>query len=86
VTDAVVSPPANRRARKRRQLTDHVAAIAFGLFEERGYEAVTMEQVAAAADISKGTLYKYFPVKEALLAHQFQQEIALGMTPLWPVL
>jgi AcrR family transcriptional regulator len=86
VTDAVVSPPANRRARKRRQLTDQVAAIAFGLFEERGYEAVTMEQVAAAADISKGTLYKYFPVKEALLAHQFQQEIASGMTPLWPLL
>jgi AcrR family transcriptional regulator len=86
MTGTAVSPPANRRARKRRQLTDRLAAVAFGLFEELGYEAVTMERVAAAADIAKGTLYKYFPVKEALLAHQFQQEISSGMAPLWPVL
>jgi AcrR family transcriptional regulator len=45
-----------------------------------------MEQVAAAADIAKGTLYKYFPVKDALLAHQFQRDIAAGMKPLWQVL
>jgi|SRR5580698_2094413 AcrR family transcriptional regulator len=86
MTEAAVSPPANRRARKRRQLTDRLAAIAFGLFEELGYEAVTMEQVAAAADVAKGTLYKYFPVKEALLAHHFQQQIASDMVPLWPLL
>jgi AcrR family transcriptional regulator len=86
VNESVGSRPATRRARKRQHLTDHVAAVAFGLFEEQGYGAVTMEQVATAADIAKATLYKYFPVKEALLAHQFQQEIAAGMTPLWPVL
>ena len=84
---AAIAPSApNRRARKRRLLTDRVAGLAFALFEEHGYEAVTMEQIAAAADIAKGTLYKYFPVKEALLAHQFQLEIASGMTPLWPLL
>jgi AcrR family transcriptional regulator len=80
------SPPTNRRARKRRQLADRVAAIAFGLFEEQGFQSVTMEQVALAADIAKGTLYKYFPVKEALLAHQFQQQLAQDMAPLWPAL
>ncbi len=37
--EATGSPPANRRARKRRQLTDRVAALAFGLFEEFGYDA-----------------------------------------------
>jgi AcrR family transcriptional regulator len=77
---------ATRRERKRQHLADHVAGVAFRLFEELGYEAVTMEQVAASADIAKGTLYKYFPVKEALLAHQFQAEIASGMGPLWPAL
>jgi AcrR family transcriptional regulator len=77
---------ANRRQRKRQQLADHVAAIAFHLFEDLGYEAVTMEQVAAAADVAKGTLYKYFPVKEALLAHQFQRDIASGMNALWQIL
>ena len=45
-----------------------------------------MEQIAAAADIAKGTLYKYFPVKDALLAHQFQRDIASGMSALWQVL
>lgn len=86
MSETSASPPANRRARKRRQLTDRVAATAFDLFEEQGYAAVTMEQVAAAADIAKGTLYRYFPVKEALLAHQLQQEIASAMTPLWPAM
>ncbi len=45
-----------------------------------------MEQIAASADIAKGTLYKYFPDKEALLAHQFQLESVAVMAPLWPVL
>jgi AcrR family transcriptional regulator len=79
-------PAAPRRERKRQQLTDHVAGTAFRLFEDLGYEAVTMEQVAAAADVAKGTLYKYFPVKEALLAHQFQRDIASGINALWQIL
>jgi AcrR family transcriptional regulator len=79
-------PAAPRRERKRQQLADQVAATAFRLFEDVGYEAVTMEQVAAAADVAKGTLYKYFPVKEALLTHQFQRDIASGMNALWQIL
>jgi AcrR family transcriptional regulator len=75
-----------RRERKRQQLADRVAAVGFGLFEQQGYDAVTMEQIAAAADIAKGTLYKYFPVKDALLAHQFQHDIASGMSALWQIL
>ena len=75
-----------RRERKRNRTLDHLAATAFRLFEARGYDSVTMEQVAAEADVAKGTLYKYFPVKEALLAHQFQCEIASGMGSLWPAL
>jgi AcrR family transcriptional regulator len=75
-----------RRERKRQQLADRVAAVGFGLFEQQGYDAVTMEQIAAAADVAKGTLYKYFPVKDALLAHQFQHDIASGMNALWQIL
>lgn len=70
------------RERKRRQTADHLAATAFALFEAQGYDAVAMEQIAAAADVAKGTLYNYFPVKEALLAHQFRREIAAGMAAL----
>jgi AcrR family transcriptional regulator len=39
---------------------------AFILFAERGYAAVTMREVAKALKVSTGTLYHYFPTKEAL--------------------
>lgn len=71
-------PEPGRRERKRAQTLDHLAATAFALFEAEGFDAVTMEQIAAAADVAKGTLYNHFPVKEALLAHQFHAEFAAG--------
>jgi AcrR family transcriptional regulator len=68
-----------RRERKRQQTADHVADTAWGLFQAQGYEVVTMEAIAEAADVAKGTLYKYFPVKEALLRHRFHREMAQKM-------
>ena len=73
-TDDAAEP--GRRERKRTQTLDHLAAVAFALFEEHGYDAVTMEQIAVASDVAKGTLYNHFPVKEALLAHRFHGELA----------
>jgi AcrR family transcriptional regulator len=64
-----------RRERKRLKLLDTLAAMAWGLFEREGYEAVTMERIAEAADVAKGTLYKHFPAKEALLRHRFHREL-----------
>lgn len=66
----------SRRARKRDRMLDHLAKTAFCLFESYGYDVVTMEQIAQEADVAKGTLYNYFPVKEALLAHLFHKELA----------
>ncbi len=74
------------RERKRQQTLDHLAQTAYRLFETLGYDAVTMEQIAAQADVSKGTLYNHFPVKEALLAHRFHTELAAGMVDLLPTL
>lgn len=57
------------------KLVDHVTyrkqllAQCFDLFAQHGYGALTMRQIAAALDVSTGTLYHYFPTKEAL----FQQ-------------
>lgn len=65
-----------RRERKRQQTADLLVDVAFELFEMHGYEAVTMEQIAAAADVAKGTLYNHFPVKEALLRHYFHRQFA----------
>jgi AcrR family transcriptional regulator len=75
----VDSENSSRRERKRDRTAAHLSNTAFELFEKHGYETVTMEQLATAADVSKVTLYKYFPVKEALLAHRFREEIAAGM-------
>lgn len=40
---------------------------ALRLFRERGYEATTVEQIAEAADVAKGTFFNYFETKEAIL-------------------
>lgn len=76
------SDTGSRRDRRRRETADRLGSAAMALFEAQGYEAVTMEQIAAAADVAKGTLYNYFAVKEALLAYQFQREIEAGMSDL----
>lgn len=80
------APEAGRRERKRLQTLDHLAQTAWRLFETLGYDAVTMEQIAAQADVSKGTLYNHFPVKEALLAHRFHAELAASVQDLLPAL
>ncbi|CAM3653259.1 TetR/AcrR family transcriptional regulator [Bordetella bronchialis] len=69
-----------RRDRKRAWMLAHLSATGARLFEERGYESVTMEQIAAQADVAKRTLYNHFPTKEALLAHwvdaQLERDLA----------
>lgn len=71
-----------RRERKRQQTADHLADTAWALFAAHGFEAITMEAIAEAADVAKGTLYKHFPVKEALLRHRFHRELAAAMPAL----
>lgn len=70
------SAPPNRRDRKRLRTLEQIARAAASLFEVNGYEGVTMEQIATAADVAKGTLYNHFPVKEAVLAYWLHLEMA----------
>src|SRR3546814_113479 len=76
---AFLASEGSRRQRKRAQTANHLSATAFRLFETHGYDVVAMEQIAAEADVAKATLYNYFPVKEALIAHRFREDIAAGM-------
>lgn len=71
-----------RRERKRQQQLDHIADTAWALFEAEGFDAVTMERIADAADVSKVTLYRHFPVKETLLRHIFHRELRAA----WPAI
>ncbi len=58
---------AGRMDRKREETKKKVITAAMGLFRGKGFLETTMEEIAEVADIAKGTLYNYFPVKEAIL-------------------
>jgi AcrR family transcriptional regulator len=55
-----------RRAREKARRREEILDAARELFWQRGYEATTMPAVAEAAELAPGTLYLYFPGKEAL--------------------
>ncbi|HEY5355553.1 MAG TPA: TetR/AcrR family transcriptional regulator [Streptosporangiaceae bacterium] len=63
--EARTSPPAAPSAADGRRA--EVLTLAAGLFDERGYANVSMEQIAAAAGIAKPTLYHYFRAKDEIL-------------------
>jgi AcrR family transcriptional regulator len=56
--------PAGLRERKKIKLRRTIQAEALRLFETRGYEQTTVEQIAEAAETSTTTFYRYFPTKE----------------------
>ncbi|GAA2324462.1 TetR/AcrR family transcriptional regulator [Streptomyces cuspidosporus] len=56
-----------RRERKKAATRQAIADAALHLFLERGYDAVGIREIADAADVSTTTLFKHFPVKEALV-------------------
>jgi AcrR family transcriptional regulator len=65
VTDvtAQTSLRERKKARTRASLREH----ALRLFREQGYQATTVEQIAAAAEVSPSTFFRYFPTKEDLV-------------------
>jgi AcrR family transcriptional regulator len=54
------------RERKKRQTRQYISDVATGLFVERGFDAVTVAEIAEAANVSVNTDYNYFPAKEDL--------------------
>ncbi|MEV4141316.1 helix-turn-helix domain-containing protein [Dactylosporangium sp. NPDC049742] len=58
-----------KKARTRRLIAETAAR----LFAERGYERVTVSEVARAAEVAEQTLYNYFPTKEHLVTDREQQ-------------
>src|SRR5829696_1284891 len=54
------------RARKKRVAREAIAATARRLFAERGFDAVTVAEIAVAADVSEKTVFNHFPTKEDL--------------------
>jgi len=59
--------PGSRTERKKEETRKKIITVTMGLIKSQGFEATSMEQIARETDIAKGTLYNYFPVKEAII-------------------
>ncbi|GAA3228992.1 TetR family transcriptional regulator [Streptomyces thermocoprophilus] len=58
------------RERKKQRMFQELSDVAIRLFLERGFDAVPVAEVAAAAEVSKPTLFRYFPAKEDLVLYR----------------
>lgn len=59
------------RERKKARTRAAISEAAIALFLERGYDGVSVAEIAAAAEVSKRTLFAYFPTKDDLVLHRF---------------
>lgn len=74
VTDPSAEP--DTRARRRARFRNEAQDVAVAAFVERGYDAVTMGEIADALDVSERTLFRYFPTKESLLDPAHEELVA----------
>jgi len=86
----VTEPEPDWRQRKKTATRDRIRSSALRLFREQGYDATTVEQIAAAAGVSHMTFFRYFPAKEdVVLSDGYDPLIAsaIAQTPAsWPVI
>jgi AcrR family transcriptional regulator len=71
---------ASRRERKKIAARSQILSTAIGLFSRRGLDAVTIDEIAAAADVGKGTIYNYFATKEDIVV-AFMADLEARMAP-----
>ncbi|MEU6710647.1 TetR/AcrR family transcriptional regulator [Nonomuraea sp. NPDC046802] len=80
---------AGLREQKKERTRQRISEVALRLFDERGYEAVTVNEIAEAAGVAKVTLFNYFPTKDCLVLDAVKDDTAAvvagreeGQTPL----
>jgi AcrR family transcriptional regulator len=63
----IVKSKMSRRSRKKEAIRSQIIAAAIELFSQHGISGVTVDQIAEAADVGKGTIYNYFQTKEDIV-------------------
>lgn len=70
-------PTVSLRERKKLKTHDAIQQHALRLFREQGYDDTTIEQIAAAAEVSPSTYFRYFATKEDVVLHDALDPIML---------
>lgn len=70
----------SRREQKKIAARAQILSAAIDLFSRRGLDAVTIDEIAAAADVGKGTIYNYFATKEDIVV-AFMADLEAQMAP-----
>jgi AcrR family transcriptional regulator len=63
------------RARKKERTRQAIADAAISMFLADGFDQVSTADIAAAVEVSKPTLFRYFPTKEDLVVHRFADHL-----------
>lgn len=66
-----------RRERKKAEVRARISDVATGLFLERGFDAVSVSEVAEAADVARPTVFAHFARKEDLIFDRYPEAEAL---------
>jgi AcrR family transcriptional regulator len=70
----------SRRERKKIAARTQILTSAIDLFSRRGLDSVTIDEIAVAADVGKGTIYNYFSTKEDIVV-AFMADLEARMAP-----
>jgi AcrR family transcriptional regulator len=77
-----LSPRKAPRQRRSHQTVDRIVESAARVFDEAGYPSTTTNEIAAEAGISIGSLYQYFPNKDAILVEIARRHVSSSLTAL----